>query len=241
MNSLNRCLQIVFFFSLTMILVSAAFTQNSTIKSTEDFQKGWQQNWVERMVYDKPANYEVVEEDSNSVLMVVSENSASALWRMLEIQPGRRGKLSWSWKVENSLSGDAPEKSKKGDDYAARLYVVFEPNLVSWKTRSICYVWAAKEPVGRVFKSPYANSVAIVVVQSGDKNKNKWIEEERNIIFDYQKIFGKSPEMITALAIMVDTDNSHQSAYTWFDDINLEVSEVETDSTQKNKPDVKFD
>jgi len=238
---LNKWLPLTIFFSFLTIYSTAAFTQNSMIKISEDFTTGWHHNWLERQFSHKPTDYQIVEKDSNSFLMAVSENAASVLWRMLEIQPGKRGKISWRWKVENSLSKKTAEKTKKGDDYAARLYVVFEPNLVSWKSRALCYVWAAKEPVGSVFKNPYAKSVATIVVQSGDQNKNKWLEEERNVILDYQQIFGKSPELITALAIMVDTDNSHQRAVAWFDDITLEVSKVEVDSTRSRTPERKYD
>ncbi|MFQ5770757.1 MAG: DUF3047 domain-containing protein, partial [bacterium] len=168
-------------------------------------------------------------------------NSASGLWRMLEIRPGRRGKISWRWKVSHNLSKKTPEKTKLGDDYAARLFVVFGPHFLSWKTRALCYVWAAQEPVGSTYRSPYAQSVGMVVVRSGGKNKGKWMKEERNIIADYEQTFGKAPEMIIAVAIMTDTDNTGQIATAYFDDIILSVSTPEREATQTVKSKTKFD
>ncbi|MFQ5639410.1 MAG: DUF3047 domain-containing protein [bacterium] len=213
------------------------FAQDSTYHLLGDFEKNWQQHWLERKIIGKSTVYEVVvEEDSNSVLMGKSAASASGLWRMLDIPAASRGTITWRWKVKKALSDNIRERSKRGDDYAARLFVVFEPHFLSWKTRALCYVWSANQPVGAEFKSPYTNSLRTIVVQSGNQNKGKWIKEKRNIIADYQKSFGKLPEMITAVAIMVDTDNSNQVALAWFDDIVVKVSKSEKASPRTNGP-----
>ncbi|MFQ5706099.1 MAG: DUF3047 domain-containing protein [bacterium] len=199
-----------------------------------DFEEGWHQKWIERKFADLPTLYKVSTEDSNSVLMATSAKSASALWRMLEIHAGNIGKIAWRWKVESSLSKKTQEKTKIGDDYAARVFVVFGPHYKSWKTRAICYVWAAKEPVGSVYRNPYTNSVATVVVESGNEHKDQWISEKRNFIDDYKNFFRGAPEMVTAVAIMVDTENTGQKATAWFDDLVLEVGNIE-----QEQPDTK--
>ncbi|MFQ6114936.1 MAG: DUF3047 domain-containing protein [bacterium] len=228
---------LIFLNNLFWIDITSGLAQTSSHKLLGDFQKGWSNHWIKRDSDDKPSKYEVVQEDTNLVLMVNSDNSASALWRMLDFQSPKSGRILWGWKVAKSLSRKTDEKTKIGDDYAARLFVVFEPHLVSWKTRAICYVWAAKEPVGSMYKNPYASSVRTVVVESGNERKGKWIAEERDFITDYKKIFGKAPEMISAVAIMVDTDNTGQKATAWFDDIVLELDlpEVRTNEKTSNR------
>lgn len=225
------------FIYFLLFFATDVFTQDSTFKLLGNFDKGWERHWLARkFTTGKQTVYEVVEEDSNFVLMGRSDNSASGLWHMLSIHPGNRGTISWRWKIKKSLSDKTQERTKTGDDFAARLFVVFEPHLLSWKTKAICYVWSANQPVGTQFKNPYSNSVCTVVLQSGNKNKGKWITEERDFLADYKKRFGKSPEMITAVALMVDTDNSGQIAVAWFDDISMTVSEPETDSNSTEKP-----
>ncbi len=220
-------------------LSETAHSQATNMKLLGDFEKGWQENWTHRDISDKPTKYEVsTVDDSNLVLQGTSIESASAMWRSLNIRPGKKGKLSWRWKIEDALSKDTKQKSKTGDDYAARLYVVFEPHMTSWKTRAICYVWAANTNIGSMYRSPYAKSVGIVVVESGNKNRDKWVLHERNLIADYRKIFGKTPAAISAIAIMVDTDNSDQDTVAWFDDINLEISAPEKESAPPPKPPV---
>ncbi len=225
------CLVIALLLSHPYVSVNTALGQNASYKLLGDFLDTWTDNWIARRADDKPAKYQVVQEDTNLVLQISSHNSVSVLWRMLNLKSTKVGKISWRWKIEKSLSKKNEEKTKIGDDYAARLFVVFEPHLVSWKTRALCYVWAAKEPVGSVYRNPYAKSVGTIVVESGNKQKRKWITEERNFISDYVKIFRDTPEMISAVAIMVDTDNTGQKATAWFDDIVLQLGEEEVKSS----------
>ena len=216
-----------------MTIATSASAQTSELNLLGEFSSDWKKSWIERKISEKPTLYEVVEQDTNKVLRASSINESSALWHSLELYPGRIGTISWKWKVDKLLSDDINEKSKKGDDYAARVIVVFEPHLVSWKTRAICYVWAAKEPVGTIFRNPYAQSVAMVVVQSGKENKGKWLSEERNFVSDYRKAFDGHPEMVSAVAIMVDTDNTNHEAVTWFDDIKIMVSDASEEKTDE--------
>ncbi len=79
--------------------------------------------------------------------------------------------------------------------------------------------WAGNEAVGSVYPSPYASSFATVVLESGDEHSGQWVTERRDFVADFRSIFGKTQEMVTAIAIMVDTDNTDSRATAWFDDI----------------------
>ncbi len=218
---------ITFLSTHLFIAVSTSLAQPISLKLLGDFEEGWSHHWMARKFTNKATRYKVVEEDSNLVLMALSKKSASGLWHMLDIHPGKIGKISWRWKVAKSLLKNTKENKKRGDDYAARLFVVFEPHFLNWKTRAICYVWAAHEPAGSIYKNPYAESVATIVVESGDERCGRWITEERDFIADYRKYFGEAPEMVSAVAIMIDTDNTGLNATAWFDDIILELGEPE--------------
>ena len=233
MNYSKTAFCLLFFSSLS----AAALAQNSPRQLLGDFEPGWNKYWMERKLTSQPTFYKVVSEDTNLVLQAESEKAASGIWRMLEIKPGKSGKISWRWKIDNTLAINGTEKSKTSDDYAARVFVVFEPHFLSWKTKALCYVWASKEKAGSTFQSPYAESVGMIVLQSGDENEGKWVTEERDVIADYRKIFDKDPEMITAVAIMVDTDNTGVHALSWFDDLTLDagVNVNAADSTQATK------
>ncbi len=206
---------------LNILIASSLYAQASTIHLFDHFKEGWEKQWVERKLTRHGTKYEIATEDTNRVLMASSGNEASGLWRMLDIIPGKSGKISWRWKVEKVFNDEPSERSKMGDDFAARVYVIFESNFVSFKTYALCYVWAAKQPVETTFRSPYAKSVGTIVLQSGKENKGKWVTENRDYIADFREFFGHDPEMVTGVAIMVDTDNTGQKALTYFDDLVL--------------------
>lgn len=187
----------------------------------EDFGEGWHRHWMERRLSRRPTRYRVVQDRGNVVLKAESANSGSALWRMVSLYPVEQGTITWRWKVAMSLSSNDNETTKRGDDYAARLFVMFDPDPFGRKARAICYVWAGRQAVGSVYPNPYASSVATIVVESGDERSGEWITEQRDFVTDFRTIFGELPEMVTAVAVMVDTDDTDTDATAWFDDIAL--------------------
>ena len=194
-----------------------------SLKFTEQFQQDWLRRWMEKELGERSTHYSVVQENGNSVLLAESKSSASALWRSLAVHPVESGTVSWRWKVEKSLAPNPRERTKEGDDYAARLLVVFDPNFPRRTTRALSYVWAASETVGSLFSNPYSGKVATIVIESGDEQAGEWVSEERDFVEDYRRAFGQAPQMVAAVAIVVDTDNTHSEATAWFDDIVVEV------------------
>jgi phage terminase large subunit-like protein len=189
----------------------------------EDFRAGWERRWQEKTFSGvSPNRCRIVKEDENRVLRIESDRSVSGLWREISLDPVRAGKITWRWKVDRSLSGRTDERTKGGDDYAARVFVAFESRFLKWKTRTLCYVWAGKEPAGQVYPSPYSDAVAMIVLQSGEKNTGRWRIEERDFVRDYQDYFGEPPKKVSAVAVMVDTDNTLTRATAWFDDLAIQ-------------------
>ncbi len=186
-----------------------------------DFPPGWQKEWEMRVLADRSNENIVVREENNPALKMISSSSASGFWRKWEIEPVVPGTVSWRWKVTRSLPAGSDEREKDGDDYAARVFVIFEPHLFRWKTRSICYVWAGREPAGSVFPNPFSDRVGTIVLESGNEKAGSWVWEERNYFDDYRAYFGEDPERISGVAVMADTDNTGTSTTAWFDDLAL--------------------
>ena len=133
--------------------------------------------------------------------------------------------LAWRWKVKDTLAkGDA--RLKTGDDYAARVYVVF-PHWLFFKTRSINYIWSNKLPRGETVPSPYTGNSVMVAVRSGSSQTGRWISEERNVLEDFRRIFGEEPPPAGAIALMTDADNTQGHAVAWYDDIRIASPEAD--------------
>lgn len=202
---------------LTLILLqsfSAAAGEKDLL--IDDFESGLRSEWQEK-VFEGRTDYRVVREKTEKVLKAESQGSASALILEQEIDLKEFPVLSWRWKVNNILAkGDATKK--EGDDYAARIYVIF-PHWFFPKTKTINYIWANNLPQGTIVPNPFTANAMMVAVQSGKEHVGKWMTESRNVYADYRAIFGEEPPLAGAIAIMTDTDNTGGAASAWYDDI----------------------
>ena len=90
---------------------------------------------------------------------------------------------------------------------------------------AINYIWGSNAPRGTRVPNPYTDRVTMIVVQSGDARKNTWITETRNIYEDYQEAFGEKPPAISGVGIMTDTDNTGDSATSYYGDIIFKSGE----------------
>ncbi|MDF1591505.1 MAG: DUF3047 domain-containing protein [Desulfobacterales bacterium] len=181
--------------------------------------------------------YRLVEENGMVVLKADADASASGLMRKIRIDPKEYPIIQWRWKVANVLKkGNVYQKD--GDDYPARIYVVFEydPSRLSFSERiqykvakklygeyppsaTINYIWASSAPKGLFVPNPYTERAMMVVIEIGEKHSGTWISERRNIYEDFLKSFNSEPPMISSVAIMTDTDNTGESATAYYGNI----------------------
>lgn len=186
----------------------------------DDFEQGLNPAWEETS-FQGHTIYTVVAEEGGRVLRAVSQGTASGLSLKKTYRLQDYPLLSWRWKVDNIIgSGDAMRKS--GDDYAARIYVVF-PHWFFPKTRTINYIWANKLPQGQTVPNSFTRNAMMVAVESGPARVGEWITERVDVDADYRRIFGEEPPEVGAIAIMTDTDNTGESAVARYDDIRIET------------------
>lgn len=179
----------------------------------DDFGKGLSAGW-EKKVFKGETAYRPVLEEGRPAVRAESRGSASALVYRVSLDPKSYPRLSWSWKIVRTIaSGD--ERTKAGDDYAARVYVVF-PSALFWRTRAVNYIWANRLPRGTFLANAFTGNAVMVAVESGNGNAGRWIEEERDLAGDYRRAFGEDPPGIGAVAIMTDTDNTGEEAVAWY-------------------------
>jgi len=180
---------------------------------------GWQDK-----LFRGTTEYTLVSEGGKTVLKAHSVKAASAKIYPIEARAQETPMLRWSWKVERTLAREDVIR-KQGDDFAARVYVVF-PGTFLWQTRAINYVWAARMPKGSIAPSPYTDHNQLVAVETGDGESGQWKQEERNILDDYRSIFHDEPPEVGAIAVMTDTDDTQDEVTAWYGDISLGRSGV---------------
>ena len=184
----------------------------------DDFKTGLSAKW-ESKSFKGSTLYEKAEEDGRLCIKATSSSSASGLYYRIKYDAKEYPTLSWSWKVDNIISkGNALKK--QGDDYSARIYVVFT-SILFWNTKVINYIWANKLPVNQAVPNPYTENAMMVAVESGPAKAGQWIEERRNVFEDFRKYFGYAPPEVGAIAIMTDTDNTGEEAVAWYGPIRI--------------------
>ena len=163
--------------------------------------------------------YRLVEEEGRRVLLAEADGSASGLVKKIAFDPAEYRYLRWRWKIESTVAqGD--ERTKAGDDYAARVYVIF-PGRFFWQTRALNYIWANRLPAEGFVANAFTANAMLLAVRSGADQAGQWLEESRDLIADYRRVFGSDPPQAGAVAIMTDTDNTGGRARAWYGDISL--------------------
>jgi hypothetical protein len=197
---------------------------------------GWQHETLPKV--ERPNRFEIVDDARARVLRVDSSASASSLVAPL-VQPVVAARLRWRWKVARSLPGSDFSR-KEGDDYAARLYVLFDlpverlalgdrlriqtARALSGReipTAAICYVWGQAQPAGSSAPNPYTDRVRMIVLDSGDALAGSWREHARDLRRDWEASFPGPMPAVRAIAVGADTDNTGASTQTWFGDVQL--------------------
>jgi hypothetical protein len=86
---------------------------------------------------------------------------------------------------------------------------------------------------GEAISNPYSKYVIMIAADAGDELAGKWIFHKRNFAEDYRNVFGEEPPKVRAIAIMTDSDNTHESATGYYGDIS--VLPASKDDNQKAK------
>ena len=179
--------------------------------------------------------YRVTELDDHRCLEARSHDGASILLHPVQFDPDTYEWLSWDWRVDQLVEGEAL-RTKGGSDAAARVYVYFDTRGLPWQKRSIDYVWSSTLPVGTLLDSAFSAESKIIVAESGTERLGQWRGVERNLEADYHRAFpGALPDVI-AIGVMNDTDNTGGTALAYFDNLHVSKEPMHVGSTRDSTP-----
>jgi hypothetical protein len=182
-----------------------------------NFSEAGLHGWEEKS-FKGNSRYRLVEGEQGKVLHATTRGEASGLFKEVDIDLDKTPYLNWSWRVENVLSQN-DERSKDGDDYPARVYVVVSGGILFWKTRAVNYVWSSNQAAGSHWPNAFTDHAQMLALRSGTARLGQWVAEKRDVRADLKKLFGEDIQHIDAVALMVDGDNTGQSAAASFGDI----------------------
>ncbi len=182
--------------------------------------------------------YSLVRDGDAVVLRADAEASMAGVAHPLKFDVRAHPVIEWRWKIVNLLT-KSDIATKGGDDYPARVYVLFDydirklPFSVRAKIRlarlygadvplaALCYVWDGKAAAGTSVWSAYTDRVRMIVAESGGANLGTWVTIRRDVAADFRAAFGEEPPAISGVVLATDTDNTGQSATAFYGDIHF--------------------
>jgi len=167
---------------------------------------------------DNNTVYSIGSNKKGSFLKAVANNAASGLGKEIKIDLNKTPFINITWKIEMDLPG-IKENTKKGHDFAARVFAVKKTGATPLSNRAINYVYSSNNKIGFYSSSPYTKKSIDNVLASTKNNFNEWVTVKANVKEDFKKFHGLDVDELDGLAIMSDTDNSKMKAIAYYQNI----------------------
>ena len=162
--------------------------------------------------------YTLGSNENGNYLRAEAEGKASGLGKEVKIDLTETPFINITWKIEKDLSGIV-ENSKKGHDYAARVFVIKKTGKTALSNRAINYVFSSNNSIGENWPSPYTKKSIDYVLSTTKEHNDEWITVKANVKKHFKKLHNLDVEELNGLAIMTDTDNSKLKAISYYQNI----------------------
>lgn len=186
-----------------------------------------------------PTRFSYERKDGRDALSVLARSSASMTRQQVRVAPEDLGAIQFSWNVPALVPG-ADLARREVEDSAVRIVLVFEGDRARFSPRdhllselaravtgeelpyaTLMYVWCNQRPPGTVIESARTGRIRKLVVESGPDRLGRWIDYERDIRADYERVFGEPPGALVGVGLMTDTDNTRTETRAWYGPLRL--------------------
>jgi hypothetical protein len=103
---------------------------------------------------DAKTVYSIGNNEKGNYLKAVAENAASGVGKEIKINLDKTPFINITWKIEKDLKG-IKENTKKGHDFAARVFAIKKTGATALSNRAINYVFSSNNEIGFNSPSPY--------------------------------------------------------------------------------------
>ena len=164
--------------------------------------------------------YSVGSNENGRYLRAESEGKGSGLGKEININLIETPFINITWKVEKNLSG-INENSKKGHDYAARVFVIKKTGVTPLSNRAISYVFSSNNNVNDNWSSPYTKKSIDYVLSTTKEHNDEWVTVKANVKKHFKLLHNLDVNELDGVAIMTDTDNSNLKAIAYYQNISF--------------------
>ena len=156
--------------------------------------------------------------ENGNYIRAEAEGKGSGLGKEIKVDLTKTPFINITWRVEKDLAGIV-ENSKKGHDFAARVFVIKKTGSTALSNRAISYVFSSNNNVGESWPSPYTKKSIDYVLSTTKKNLNTWVSVKSNVKDDFLKLHNLDISDLSGVAIMTDTDNSQLKTISYYQNI----------------------
>ena len=156
--------------------------------------------------------------ENGNFIKAEAEGKGSGLGKEVQVDLSKTPFINITWKIEKDLSGII-ENSKKGHDFAARVFVIKKTGSTALSNRAINYVFSSNNNIDDNWPSPYTKKSIDYVLSTTKENLDTWVTVKTNVKEDFMKLFKLDVKSLTGVAIMTDTDNSKMKAVSYYQNI----------------------
>ena len=186
-----------------------------------------------------PTKYRQVLWDGVEAIEARAESSMALLGRVVDIDLLQTPVLCWRWRIDRVVQS-ADMTRRRGDDYAARIYLafalpreslsltdraaltlargIFGPQLPDG---AINFVWDNRHPPGTRMPNAYTSRAQMVVLRSGNTDAGFWVGERVHVLQEMERAFSTSKGKLQLLALGSDSDNTGETVRAGFADIHF--------------------
>ncbi len=205
---------LVKFLIFALIPINIAFSENVQVFTfnNQEFET------LKVRKLKKKTTYSLGSNENGNFLRAEAKGVASGLGKEMVIDLNKTPFINITWKVEKNLNG-IDERSKKGHDYAARVFVIKKTGKTALSNRAINYVFSSNEKIGEYWTSPFTKKSIDYVLATTLINNNEWVSVKSNVKDDFKKLHNLDVNELNGLALMTDTDNSKLKAISYYQNI----------------------
>lgn len=199
---------------------------------------GWHPYAVRRDL--RPTQYAARQLHRREVLHAQASSSATGLRCPVQINPASQAWLRFGWQVRD-VPARADVAVAEHDDCPARLVLAFGGDDTRLPLRdrlffeqvelftgnrlpfaTLMYVWdGGRHAPETVHRNHRSSRIQYLVVESGGQRAGQWLAYQRNVVADYQRVFGEAPGPIVSVGVLTDADALKTNMEAWYGDITL--------------------
>jgi len=203
---------------LTILLLITSFAKSEQINVFE-FTKEELEKLEKRKVKGETV-WTLGSNENGNYIKGEATAAGSGLGKEVKIDLNKTPYLNITWKVEKDLP-NIIENSKKGHDYAARVFVIKKKGMTPLSNRALNYVFSSNNETGQSWRSPYTKQSVDYILSTTKEHKNQWVTVKVNVKEHFKKFHNLQVDELDGVAIMTDTDNSKLTAIAYYQNINF--------------------